>query len=226
MLRLLALLSGNIEYTWTYLDWLHTQEWTSRHKDARVDSWLMDVPELYSRRAPGNTCLAALHSLDAGKEARNNSCGYGGVMRTAHFSRNPKIASFMKEYEFIREFDEGVDRMYRELEEGGWPKPMFKQDDFMLRASLSSRFAPKTSPKTSPETSPETPVVNLSERELSILALIRKQRNITTQEMADILGISKRAVIPYLKSLQGKRIILREGPKKGGWWNILVDKAE
>ena len=68
---------------WTYLDWLHTQEWTSRHKDARVDSWLMDVPELYSRRAPGNTCLSALHSLEAGKEARNNSCGCGGVMRTA-----------------------------------------------------------------------------------------------------------------------------------------------
>ena len=68
--------------------------------------------------------------------------------------------------------------------------------------------------------------MNLSERELSILALIKKQRNITTQEMADILGISKRAVIPYLKSLQEKKIILREGPKKGGWWNILVDKAE
>jgi len=77
----------------------------------------------------------------------------------------------------------------RELEEGGWMKPIFKQDDFMLRASLSSRFAP--------ETSPEMPVMNLSERESSILALIRKKSNITTQEMADILGISKRATIPY-----------------------------
>lgn len=67
----------------SYLDWLHTQEWTSRHEDARVDSWLMDVPELYSRRAPGNTCLSALHSIEEGKEPRNNSCGCGGVMRTA-----------------------------------------------------------------------------------------------------------------------------------------------
>ena len=66
-------------------------------------------------------------------------------MRTTHFSRNPKIAAFMKEYEFIREFGEGVDRMYRELEEGGWPKPIFKQDDFMLRAGLSSQFASKAS---------------------------------------------------------------------------------
>ncbi len=72
-------------------------------------------------------------------------------MRTTHFSRNPKIAAFMKEYEFIREFGEGVDRMYRELEEGGWPMPVFKQDDFMLRASLSSRFAPEIALEIAPE---------------------------------------------------------------------------
>lgn len=76
---------GRIDYycRFTYLDWLHTQEWTSRHKDARVDSWLMDVPGLYARRAPGNTCLSALHSIEENREARNNSCGCGGVMRTA-----------------------------------------------------------------------------------------------------------------------------------------------
>ena len=42
----------------TYIDWLHTQEWTSRHENARVYSWLMNVPELYAVRAPGNTCLS------------------------------------------------------------------------------------------------------------------------------------------------------------------------
>lgn len=68
---------------YTYLDWLHTQEWTSRHKDARVDSWLMDVPGLYARRAPGNTCLSALHAIEDRREVNNNSCGCGGVMRTA-----------------------------------------------------------------------------------------------------------------------------------------------
>ena len=67
----------------TYLDWLHTQEWTSRREDARVDSWLMDVPGLYARRAPGNTCLSALYAIEAGREAENDSCGCGGVMRTA-----------------------------------------------------------------------------------------------------------------------------------------------
>ena len=68
---------------WSYLDWLHTQEWTSRHEDARVDSWLMDVPELYARRSPGNTCITSLRSLEKEKPVENDSCGCGGVMRTA-----------------------------------------------------------------------------------------------------------------------------------------------
>ena len=66
-----------------YLDWLHTQEWRGRKRGERVVSWLMNVPELFSLRAPGNTCIAALRAIDAGKEVHNDSCGCGGVMRTA-----------------------------------------------------------------------------------------------------------------------------------------------
>ena len=68
---------------WTYLDWLHTQQWDSRRPDERTDSWLMDVPELYARRAPGNTCMSALISMENDRPVNNNSCGCGGVMRTA-----------------------------------------------------------------------------------------------------------------------------------------------
>lgn len=68
---------------WSYIDWLHTQEWSSRRENERIDSWLMDVPGLYSRRAPGNTCLSALKALEQGEEPENTSCGCGGVMRTA-----------------------------------------------------------------------------------------------------------------------------------------------
>ena len=38
-------------------------------------------------------------------------------MREIHFSRNPKMAQLLHEYEYVREFGEGVDRMYREMEE-------------------------------------------------------------------------------------------------------------
>jgi len=79
---------------WTYLDWLHTQQWTARKEDERVDSWLMDIPQLYSCRAPGHTCLTALMALEKDQTPGNDSCGCGGVMRTAPLA----ILDFLHSY--------------------------------------------------------------------------------------------------------------------------------
>lgn len=48
-------------------------------------SWLTYIPALWSRRAPGNTCMQALHAITVPDAAlvRNNSKGCGGVMRVA-----------------------------------------------------------------------------------------------------------------------------------------------
>ena len=36
------------------------------------------------------------------------------------------MAQLLHEYEYVREFGEGVDRMYREMEEAGLPEPEYK----------------------------------------------------------------------------------------------------
>ncbi len=66
-----------------YKDWLLTQTGGERGEDSF--SWLLDVPELWSRRAPGMTCLSALRSGEYGsvKHPINNSKGCGGVIRVA-----------------------------------------------------------------------------------------------------------------------------------------------
>lgn len=73
-----------------YLRWLETQgEKISNEQIERwiydEKSWLSDLPELNSRRAPGNSCLSALRSGSMGtiSEPINNSKGCGGVMRVA-----------------------------------------------------------------------------------------------------------------------------------------------
>ena len=78
----------------TYVDWLHTQEWMQRDEDVHSSSWLMDVPELYELRAPGNTCLSALKTIEKYGIPQNNSCGCGGVMRTAPIA----ILSYIHRY--------------------------------------------------------------------------------------------------------------------------------
>lgn len=71
-----------------YGHWLVTQEQHLVSPDPA--SPLRSVPELYSRRAPGNTCLSALHEArfrplteDPLSEACNRSKGCGGIMRVA-----------------------------------------------------------------------------------------------------------------------------------------------
>ncbi len=77
----------------SYFDWLTTQYYTfdEAKRIKTHNSWLRNVPELYSPRAPGNTCLSALeqrvrttekiHSFIVSKI--NNSKGCGGIMRVA-----------------------------------------------------------------------------------------------------------------------------------------------
>lgn len=66
-----------------YLRWLRTQE-----ERSPSGSGLLAVPELHSRRAPGNTCLSALVATRDGVLGTvtapiNDSKGCGGVMRAA-----------------------------------------------------------------------------------------------------------------------------------------------
>ncbi len=70
----------------SYQDWLETQTVPyPGSKDACHCTWLMNVPELYARRAPGMTCLSALRAGGHGTLDRpvNSSKGCGGVMRAA-----------------------------------------------------------------------------------------------------------------------------------------------
>ncbi|PDP61395.1 RNA-binding domain-containing protein [Prevotella intermedia] len=57
-------------------------------------------------------------------------------IRHTHFSRNPKIAQFLKIYDFVKEFGEGVDRMCRELEANGTSHLSFHLDDFILKITV------------------------------------------------------------------------------------------
>lgn len=57
-------------------------------------------------------------------------------MRHVHFSRNPKIAQFLHEYEYVQEFGEGVDRLFDVMKAAGLPEPEYRVDAFMLYASI------------------------------------------------------------------------------------------
>ena len=80
----------------SYLNWLKTQF----KLDGKIknEGWITDLDELYSSRAPGNTCFSALLRQKCGSTSSpiNSSKGCGGVMRVAPvglmYYRNPAMA--------------------------------------------------------------------------------------------------------------------------------------
>jgi len=84
--------AGVVHYA--YQRWLETQEFDAPRRFGPDDyggdnrGWLVEEPWLYSRRAPGKTCLTALQASRGGgfdSAADNDSKGCGGVMRSAPF---------------------------------------------------------------------------------------------------------------------------------------------
>ena len=67
-----------------YLRWLMTQDEQPSGVAPGTYSYLLSIPCLHKRRAPGATCLSALQSkVERGSAARNDSKGCGGIMRVA-----------------------------------------------------------------------------------------------------------------------------------------------
>lgn len=78
---------GNYEgyIAFSYRDWYRTQTERYPLPEEFHYSWLVNVPEMFSRRAPGNTCLSALAQGGNGtvEHPLNHSKGCGGIMRVA-----------------------------------------------------------------------------------------------------------------------------------------------
>jgi ATP-dependent DNA helicase RecG len=55
----------------------------------------------------------------------------------------------------------------------------------------------------------------------SLLNLINKNNKITTQKLADILGVSRMTIARDIEYLKGKGMLERIGPDKGGFWKII-----
>ena len=137
-------------------------------------------------------------------------------IRQMHFSRNPKIVQYLQQYKLVKEFGEGVDRMFREMEQSGNPAPEYKQIEFMVKVRLNSNVKEQGS-QTSSQRGSQRNSQTTSGR---ILNLLKQNSLITREQMSVEIGISDRMIAKYLKDFQGKGILKRVGGKFGGQWVI------
>ena len=127
-------------------------------------------------------------------------------IRHTHFSRNPKIAQFLKAYSFVKEFGEGIDRICNELESRGSTIPSFHTDAFILKATLMAEFVDVPQNVADfPHDVADNSESQLTERQRNILDLIDNgviddSQNVAvnvavnTKSLADSLGVNRKTI--------------------------------
>ena len=151
-------------------------------------------------------------------------------IRHTHFSRNPKIAAFLKAYHYVKEFGEGFDRICREQEANGANVPSFRTDEFILkisvpkvtdkRAETEQKRNVSEQNRTETEQKPNRNDVKLTEKREAILQLMSDNPYISKAEISKLLGLHPSAVSRNIEAMRGK-YLRRVGPDKGGFWEII-----
>ncbi len=163
-------------------------------------------------------------------------------IRHTHFSRNPKIAQFLKAYDFVKEFGEGVDRVCRELEANGKPHLSFHLDDFILKITVpkvaensnkvaekvaenSNKVAEKVAETNKKVTERLIEKANahgerLTANRIKILELMLEDPYISRADLAKNIGISETSIYRNIEVMRG-RYLRRVGPDNGGFWEII-----
>ena len=156
-------------------------------------------------------------------------------IRHTHFSRNPKIAEYLKAYEYVKEFGEGVDRMCRELSATGTKEPQYHLVAFIMKATvwanvleegheniLSDQKRPYND-QIEQENNAEGHEKGMKRAQKGhekILVLIKENPKISIPVLAKECGMSVKAMRLLLDKLKAENIVARIGPNKGGYWAI------
>ena len=54
-----------------------------------------------------------------------------------------------------------------------------------------------------------------------ILRLLKDHPNYSARKLAEVIGITPKAIEKHLAKLKSEDVIKREGPDKGGYWTVL-----
>ncbi len=171
-------------------------------------------------------------------------------IRHTHFSRNPKIAAFLKAYHFVKEFGEGFDRICREQEANGANVPSFRTDEFILKITVPkvaenvqkqdgnvtenggkvAENQNKVAEKVAENHSKVTEKLKekaaalgetLTANRIKILELMIEDPYISRADLAKNVGISETSIYRNIEAMRGK-YLRRVGPDKGGFWEIII----
>ena len=132
---------------------------------------------------------------------------------------------WMKRWDhFVKEYEEGVDRMCRELEVNGSIAPVFHTDDFILKVTEAKVIdkLPENNGKVARKVDRKNSINGdkLTENKIAILTFLIENPFISKSDLSKFVGISTAAISNNIEAMRGK-YLRRVGPDKSGYWRVI-----
>ncbi len=136
-------------------------------------------------------------------------------IRETRFSRNPRIARVLTEFGWVRELNEGVKRIYSDMEEFFLDEPIYSEPEQSVKLVLKNNIIMrKIRQSDRAVASVGTDMWNmLDDLEKSILSYMGSKTTVTRAELCDKTGKSNRTVTVRLNKLMELNIVRRNGNK-------------
>ncbi len=131
---------------------------------------------------------------------------------------NPLVASAFFRAGYIEAWGRGIEKINNECKLAGVSVPEINYDfaGLMITFKAGIRIKIGKTGEIYPITTPETRVKTREE----ILKLISENPSISTEDMSNRIGISKKGIEWQIMRLKKDGTIQRIGPAKGGYWKV------
>ncbi|MBU4037730.1 MAG: winged helix-turn-helix transcriptional regulator [Proteobacteria bacterium] len=143
---------------------------------------------------------------------------------TPHRYRNSRLGDALKELQLTEGRCTGFPKIRRALKVNGSPPPYFETDDdrtyFMVTLKISPR-AKKMAAEITPQRAEKGREKSREKSREKILGLVAGNPSITTQELAEGVGLSIKGIEKAIRVLKKQGLLQRIGPDKGGHWKVV-----
>lgn len=145
------------------------------------------------------------------------------TIKTRHesFPYNPLIAKILYKSTYLENWGSGIKRIIELCKSENIPEPKFEATDYTVTI-IFQRPKVDDSPRivNKPDETVNQTIIKLTDNQKKIIELIKANKFVTQEEMAEKVEISRRHIAMNIKALRDMNIIERIGGDKGGYWVV------
>lgn len=137
-------------------------------------------------------------------------------IQTTRYSRNPRIARVLTEFGWVRELNEGVKRIYADMQSFYLEPPIYSEPDQSVKLILKNNIAMRTIRQEDRIASQlgENIWSTLDDLEKSILSYMAGKNSVTTIELAENAHVSTKTINVRINKLIENNLVRANGKKR------------